>query len=353
VNRRGFLRLAAGLPLVIPGGVRAADWAPYAAVTPERPIRLPADHAAHPDYATEWWYFTGFLELAAGGERTFEVTFFRQRPEPGDWLANPSAFTPRQVISAHAALAEPARASFRHWRRLARLGLDGGRAAAARLDVGIRDWGLAAQPDGAWRLRLGGAPGPWDLRLRPSGDAVVHGEAGISPKNAAGTAASYYYTYPAMTVTGELPEGAVTGVAWFDHEWTSTFLPEGTTGWDWVGLRFDDGGGLMAYRFRDADGGTVYRAGTRIHPDRSAEPLGGDAFAWRVRRTWTSPATGHTYPVDWALRVGAERLRVTARFDAQEMVGTSAFNPTYWEGAVAVSGDRSGRGFLEMTRLGG
>ncbi|MFB6259333.1 MAG: lipocalin family protein, partial [Thiohalorhabdaceae bacterium] len=31
---------------------------------------------------------------------------------------------------------------------------------------------------------------------------------------------------------------------------------------------------------------------------------------------------------------------------------TSAFNPTYWEGAVAVSGSRSGRGFLEMTRLG-
>lgn len=352
MRRRAFLRLLGLSPLAAAAGPRAAEWAPYAAVSPERPVRLPADHAAHPDYATEWWYFTGFLRLEGGGERTFQLTFFRQRPEPGDWLANPSAFTPRQIVSAHAALADPAEQEFDHWRRLARIGLDGGRAAVDRLDVGIRDWGLEGLTDGAWRLRLAGAPGDWDLRLRPSGDPVLHGDRGISPKNAAGSAASYYYSYPAMAVSGRLPEGPVEGVAWFDHEWTSTFLPEGTSGWDWVGLRFEDGGALMAYRFRDGDGATVFRAGTRIGPDRSAEHLTGDAFAWEPVRTWISPQTGHTYPVVWDLTVGGERLRVAARFEAQEMVGTSAFNPTYWEGAVAVSGDRRGGGFLEMTRLG-
>ncbi|MEF8794756.1 MAG: lipocalin-like domain-containing protein [Thiohalorhabdus sp.] len=352
MKRRALLRLVGALPLIAAPGLRAAEKRAYARVTPERPLRLPADHAAHPDYATEWWYFTGFLELAGGGERTFEVTFFRQRPEPGDWLANPSAFTPRQIVTAHAALADPAGETFRHWRRLARIGLDGGRAASDRLDVGIRDWGLSAEGQGDWRLRLGGAPGEWDLRLRPTGDAVRHGEGGISPKDPAGKSASYYYTYPAMAVTGRLPEGEGKGEAWFDHEWTSTFLPQGTAGWDWVGLRFDDGGALMAYRFRDAEGATVYRAGTRIAPDRSTEPLSGDALAWEPVRTWTSPATGHTYLVAWDLRVRDERLRVDALFDAQEMVGTSAFSPTYWEGAVAVSGARGGRGFLEMTRLG-
>ncbi len=216
--------------------------------------------------------------------------------------------------------------------------------------MGIRDWGLAAA-GGRWRLRLGGEAGEWDLRLRPSGEPVLHGRGGISPKNAAGTAASYYYSYPAMEVAGRLPEGAVTGVAWFDHEWTSIFLPEGTAGWDWVGLRFDDGGALMAYRFRDAAGVTVYTAGTLIAPDRRAEHLQGEAFGWTPVRIWTSPDTGHTYPVVWDLRFRGERLRLTALFDAQEMAGTSAFNPTYWEGAVTVSGDRSGRGFLEMTRL--
>ncbi|MFB6259951.1 MAG: lipocalin-like domain-containing protein, partial [Thiohalorhabdaceae bacterium] len=211
MDRRLCLGLLGALPLAVTPGVRGAEQAEYAHVTPERPVHLPADHAAHPDYATEWWYFTGFLELPDGAERTFEVTFFRQRPEPGDWVANPSAFTPRQIVSAHAALADPASETFRHWRRLARIGLDGGRAAPDRLDVGIRDWGLTAQGEGGWRLRMGGAPGEWDLRLRPTGDAVLHGNSGISPKDPAGESASYYYSYPAMAVSGRLPEGEVTG----------------------------------------------------------------------------------------------------------------------------------------------
>ncbi|HKJ70767.1 MAG TPA: lipocalin-like domain-containing protein [Gammaproteobacteria bacterium] len=354
MRRRALLRLLAGLPLAAAARPRAAEWAPYAGVTAERPLRLPGDHAAHPDFATEWWYLTGFLRLAeSGAERTFEATFFRQRPEPGEWLANPSAFTPRQVISAHAALGEPGSGRFRHWRRLARVGLDGGRAASGRLDVGIDDWGLAAAADGGWRLRLGGGPGDWDLRLRPSGEAVLQGPGGVSPKNAAGTAASYYYSYPAMAVRGRLPEGEASGVAWFDHEWTSTFLPAGTAGWDWVGLRFDDGAALMAYRFRDAAGATVFRAGTWIRPDRSVAYLRGDDLGWSPGRTWTSPDTGNTYPVAWELRVRGERLRLEPLFDAQEMVGGSPLSPTYWEGAMKVSGDRAGGGFLEMTRLGG
>ncbi|KPV39658.1 hypothetical protein AN478_11090 [Thiohalorhabdus denitrificans] len=356
-SRRAFLRLLALTgPALLPGVGRAAGWAPYGEVTRKRPVRLPADHAAHPDFAIEWWYFTGFLELSGGGRRTFEVTFFRNRPEPGPWEDNPSAFTPRQVISAHAALADPATEDFRHWRRLARVGPDGGRLGTGRLEVGIRDWLLESDPEGFWRLRMGGEPGPWDLRLSPTGEAVRQGPQGVSAKNADGSVASYYYTYPAMQVRGTLPvDGetrAVEGTAWFDHEWTSTFLPEGTAGWDWVGLRLDDGGGLMAYRFRDAAGATAYAAGTRIHPDRSVTHLGPREVRWRALRRWTSPETGHTYPVAWEIRAGELTLRAEPLFDHQEMRGTGPFNPTYWEGAMQVSGDRQGEGFLEMTRFG-
>ncbi|MFP4616456.1 MAG: lipocalin-like domain-containing protein [Thiohalorhabdus sp.] len=356
-SRRAFLGLLAGAPMVLSTGRGwAAGGRAYGEVTRARPVRLPADHAAHPDFAIEWWYFTGFLELSDGGRRTFEVTFFRNRPEPGPWEDNPSAFTPRQVISAHAALADPATEDFRHWRRLARVGVDGGRAEAGRLSVGIRDWRLEEGPEDVWRLRLGGDPGPWDMRLRPTGEAVLQGPAGVSAKNASGSVASYYYTYPAMAVEGTLPVDGeaqeVEGTAWFDHEWTSTFLPEGTAGWDWVGLRFDDGGGLMAYRFRDSEGRTAYAAGTRIRPDRSVAHLGPQEVRWRPLREWTSPDTGHTYPVAWEIRAGELTLRVEPLFDHQEMRGTGPYNPTYWEGAMRISGDRQGEGFLEMTRLG-
>jgi len=353
VNRRTLLRLLGSLPLV--GPLAAAGQRPgYAPVTPDRPLTLPADHAAHPDYALEWWYVTGFLTGDRGEPPwTFQVTFFRSRPEPGPWLENPSAFAPSQVISAHVTLGDPAEHRLRHWRRMARLGLDGGRADPQRLDVGIRDWGLQEQPDGSWRVSLAGEPGSWELSLRPRGEAVRHGDGGISPKDEAGQVASYYYTYPAMEVTGTLaPDGRsreVRGEAWFDHEWTSTFLPEGTTGWDWVGLRFGDGSALMAYRFRDEVGEATFRAGTWIEPDGRGRHLEGEAFGWDPLRDWTSPDTGRTYTVAWDLRVGRRRFRIRPFFDRQELVGRGRASPTYWEGAVVVTGSLSGRGFLEMT----
>jgi len=353
VSRRNLLRLLGGLPLAaLAGRASAQAGSSLGEVTPRNPVRLPRDHAAHPAFGVEWWYFTGFLAPAGGGRRTFEVTFFRSRPEPGAWEANPSPFTPHQIYSGHAALGNPETGEFRHWRRLARGGLDGGGSAADRLTVNLRDWSLEAV-DGEWRLQLATEEGSWDLRLQPTGDAVLHGEGGVNAKNAAGTVASYYYTYPAMAVSGTLPEGAVTGTAWFDHEWTSTFLPEGTAGWDWVGLRFADGAALMAYRFRDARGGTAYRGGTWIAPDRTTRRLGPADLSWRALRRWTSPDTGFTYPVEWEIRALGRRLRVAALFDAQEMRGTGPFSPTYWEGAMTVSGDKTGEGFLEMTRFAG
>ena len=352
LTRRALLRLAAALPLAGLGPPpRAAEAPPLGRVTPENPVRFPADHAAHPTYGIEWWYFTGFLELAGGGRRTFEVTFFRNRPEPGPWEANPSAFTPHQIYTAHAALGNPATEEFQHWRRLARGGLDGGESEADRLLVRLRDWSLMDTEEGDWRLRLATGDGAWDLRLRPTGAPVRHGRGGVNAKSADGSVASYYYTYPAMAVAGRLPEGEVTGTVWFDHEWTSTFLPEGTAGWDWVGLRFDDGHALMAFRFRDAEGRTAYRGGTWIEPDRTTRALAPSDLAWRPLRRWTSPDTGLTYVVEWELQVRGEQLRLAPFFDHQEMQGTGAFNPTYWEGAMTVSGDRVGEGFLEMTRF--
>lgn len=356
MNRRTLLRVLGSLPLVAPLAA-AGERFGYAPVSPNRPLTLPADHAAHPDYAIEWWYVTGFLAADRSETPwTFQVTFFRSRPEPGPWLDNPSAFTPRQIINGHVALGNPAEQELRHWRRMARLGLDGGRADPHRLDVGIRDWGLQEEPDGSWRVALAGEPGNWELRLRSRRDPVRHGDGGISPKDEAGQVASYYYTYPTMEVTGTLaPDGRpreVRGQAWFDHEWTSTFLPEGTSGWDWVGLRFEDGSALMAYRFRDEVGEATFQAGTWIDPGGPSSHLEGEVLAWEPLRDWTSPESGRTYTVAWDLRVGDRRFRIRPFFDQQELVGRGRVRPTYWEGAVVVTGSLPGRGFLEMARFG-
>ena len=54
----------------------------YARVTETRRFVFPADHGPHPEYRTEWWYYTGNLESADGEHLGFQLTFFRQALAP-------------------------------------------------------------------------------------------------------------------------------------------------------------------------------------------------------------------------------------------------------------------------------
>ena len=38
----------------------------FALVTGPRPFEFPADHGPHPEYRSEWWYFTGNVAAADG-----------------------------------------------------------------------------------------------------------------------------------------------------------------------------------------------------------------------------------------------------------------------------------------------
>src|SRR5450432_3201147 len=101
------LALAIALLLLV-SQVRAGD-APgpptYSEVRPGVVLQFPADHGAHPTFRTEWWYITGWLDTEDGKTLGFQVTFFRIRPNADE--RNPSAFTPRQILFAHAALSDP------------------------------------------------------------------------------------------------------------------------------------------------------------------------------------------------------------------------------------------------------
>jgi len=90
----------------------------FAVVTP-RPLAFPRDHGAHPDYRTEWWYLTGWLD-ATPQPIGLQITFFRTRTDIDP--ANPSRFAAQQLIIAHAAIADPARGSLLKDERIARAG---------------------------------------------------------------------------------------------------------------------------------------------------------------------------------------------------------------------------------------
>ena len=61
-------RLEMGLRLL--GGEESDG---FARATEPRAFVFPADHGSHPEYRTEWWYFTGNLATASGRHFGFDA----------------------------------------------------------------------------------------------------------------------------------------------------------------------------------------------------------------------------------------------------------------------------------------
>ena len=54
----------------------AADWRQ---ALPGWQYEFPRDHRIHPEFKTEWWYFTGHLADENGRRFGYQLTFFRHR----------------------------------------------------------------------------------------------------------------------------------------------------------------------------------------------------------------------------------------------------------------------------------
>ncbi len=81
MQRRDFLLALASLPTLGTATAQAVEFAP---VLPGRKLAFPADYGAHPDFRTEWWYATGWLNLPDGSPLGFQTTFFRVRTGIGE-----------------------------------------------------------------------------------------------------------------------------------------------------------------------------------------------------------------------------------------------------------------------------
>jgi len=328
MRRRTFLALSLAPPLLALGfaPLRArADKVAYPAVTPRRLV-FPRDHGAHPEFRTEWWYVTGWLEGPVG----FQITFFRARPE--EESNNPSSFNPRQILFAHAAIADPKRGSLVHEERAARAGLTLAHAELDRTSVWIDDWRLELEGD-KYHARIAAREFEMDFTFSTQGKApLLQGEDGFSRKGHRPAEASYYYSQPHLQVEGKLNGSEARGEAWLDHEWSSAYLAPEAAGWDWCGINLFDGTSLMAFRMRGRDGNTYYAS-----PGSSFTPL----------RTWKSPRTGVSYPVSMQVN----DLRLEPLMDDQELDARASSGTIYWEGAVrALKGNSEvGRGYLELT----
>lgn len=361
MSRRSMLRTA----LALPAGLAAGGLAGGAQVLPSTRLVFPRDHGAHPAFRTEWWYATGVLHTGQGETLGFQITFFRTRADVNLGDAPPGRFTPRHVLFAHGALTDVQAGKLWHGQRIGRWNGDPAvRPHFATLaDTGVWLGGWSLERTGASYLaRLAEPDFGFELALSPTQPLLLQGEAGFSRKGPELAQASHYYSQPQLAVAGRVHvQGRarnVTGTAWLDHEWSESLLHPEAVGWDWMGMNLDSGAALTAFRLRRADGRALWMGGSwRASAATAPQVFGPQSCQWVALRHWLSPASQARYPVQWRVDTPAGSFEVRALLDAQELDSRSSTGTVYWEGLSelldARSGQRVGRGYLEMTGYAG
>ena len=328
----------------------------YKQALPGYRYEFPRDHYNHPDYQTEWWYYTGNLKSSDGHRFGFELTFFRQGVVRDQ---DQSTWHIRDVYMAHLALSDISGQHFYHDERINRAG-----PGIAGIDERTgRIW------NGNWQAQLSEAKQTLravnekfaiQLDLAPAKPPVIHGRDGISSKSEGAGHASHYVSFPRLGTSGTVElDGtsyAVQGTSWMDHEFFSESVDTTERGWDWLSLQLDDNTEVMLYRLRHKDGSVdPYSSGSYIDAQGKCVFLSLNDFTMTpVDQTWTSRQTRGVYPIRWHVEIRELELDLDISTPLPDQELSGRVGPSYWEGAIDAKGRRGGNalrgsGYLEMT----
>jgi len=334
------------------------DTAGFARAIEPRAFTFPADHGPHPEFQTEWWYYTGNLETDDGRHFGYQLTFFRRALTPAT-TPRSSAMATDQIYFAHFAITDVGARQHHFAERFSRAAAGLAGASGQPYRVWLEDWSVIALDARGESLRLSAQDGDLaiELELQAAKPVVTHGDRGLSPKSEEPGNASYYLSFTRLETSGRLvldgQEFGLRGLSWFDHEWSTSALGAQSIGWDWFSLQLDDGREVMLYSIRREDG-TIepVSGGTLIESDGSTRRLTAEQFEVGVLDTWTSPETGAAYPSAWRVRVVEADLDLTLEPWLADQEMRVSF--PYWEGAVRIRGRSAGRsvagnGYVELT----
>ena len=334
---------------------------------PGRTFSFPQDHFSHPEFKTEWWYYSGHLYSQDKKSYGYQLTFFRTgvTRDPKD---HKSKWTIQDLYFAHLAITDESRGKFEYLEKISRGSL--GEAGAFPYKTGektfriwIEDWSIEGKGPGMQNhiLKAGDKTFGIELTLIPEIKPVIHGQNGISQKAEGEGYASHYYSIPLLRTEGKIllqnKEIAVQGTSWMDHEFGSSQLREYQIGWDWFGIQLDKGMELMFYQIRHRDGKIdPYSSGTIIFPDGTYQHLLRNEFQVEVLDHSKSSKSGAIYPSRWRVLVPGHRidLTISPTVKDQELITKESTRVIYWEGSVKVDGKYQGdlikgMGYVELT----
>jgi predicted secreted hydrolase len=367
ISLRNFLPLIVcySIALVFAGtgamSTHAAD-EEWKRVTEPCQWQFPRDHGMHPEYKTEWWYFTGNVQDKSARPFGYQLTIFRQGLQMTP-LQKESRWAIRDFFFGHLAVSDIAGGKFFYKERVDRAALNQSGADTKQMNVWLQEWKIETVDvkREIYRLNAGEENMAVDLTLTPLKPLVLQGERGMSRKSMTPGNASNYYSYPRLQTEGTLRIGqetfAVNGVSWFDHEFSTSALGEEQAGWDWFSIELDSGCELMLYQMRNKNGTIdVASQGTWIALDGKRIELRRDDFQIEVLDTWKSPHSKAIYPSRWRLHIPRLKieLEVIAALRDQELYLMELSKIAYWEGACRISGtvdgiSTHGVGYTELT----
>ena len=323
----------------------------YRQAVPGYHYEFPHDHFNHPDFETEWWYYTGNVHASSGHRYGFELVFFRRGR--ADAAPNPSVWRVNDIYVSHLALTDIDGRKFRSTQRLNRAGPGIAGISQSEGRIWNGNWEVRWQTPGDVQTLSAVADGMrFTLRLSPRKPPVIHGANGVSQMGDAPGEAAYYVSFPLLAVDGSLNGESVSGTAWMDHEWFTSLLEPSQVGWDWFSVQLESNTQLMLFQLRRKDG-TIdpHSSGTYIGQDGRASFVPHSDIEMRPLEFWTSPKTHARYPIKWHIEI--PRLHIAldcaAAIPDQELTGEGEGLSTYWEGAATYSGTDRGVGYLEMT----
>ena len=324
--------------------------------------KFPADHAAHKEFKTEWWYYTGHLKAKDGRKFGYELTFFRFGVDLDE--APKSAWALGEVHSAHFAVTDEHNKKFWFDEKMNRAALT--LAHADDKQYHVINGGWSAKLDGNGQVLKAITPDySIDLKVSSKKPPAVHGVNGVSQKADCRGCASHYYSMTRMETTGTLTIGKekipVTGVTWMDHEFGSNQLTENQIGWDWYSVQLNNNTELMFYVMRLKDGTfDPNSSGTVVRADGTTKHLSLSDYQITALGKWNSTVSKATYPMGWKVSVPAINctLEIAPVMQGQELVTGRSTGVTYWEGSCNVTGTQNGKpitgdAYVEMTGYAG
>jgi predicted secreted hydrolase len=341
----------------------------YEQALPGYQYHFPQDHAAHPSYKTEWWYYTGHLKSNQGRTFGYELTFFRigtgiapiQEKPPAKNKVKKSPWSMDELYMAHFALTDDQGKNFFNTETLNRAGLNTAKADSKTYHVVNKGWQVKQTGQDEFELFAQSGEQALHLNLKAEKPLVIHGKDGVSQKADCIGCASHYYSYTRLlsegTLTWKGEKFPVKGHTWMDHEFGSNQLTTQQVGWDWFSVQLDDNSELMLYQLRQKNGAMdTNSSGTWVSADGKATHLKLGQFQSKPLAYWKSSKTSGIYPSGWQVLVPEQGLdlQILPTVRKQELVSPTPGGTSYWEGRCLVSGKHngkkvSGEAYVELT----